>query len=60
MLSAGLVDELSVLVVPVVDGRMGTPALFDIDGDEWDPALLHLESVEKRDDGVVWLRYGVG
>src|SRR5215213_5381308 len=33
MLRAGLVDEVSVLVAPVVDGRMGTPALFDVDED---------------------------
>src|SRR5688572_25419469 len=31
MLAAGLIDEVSVLVAPVVDGRAGTPALFDLD-----------------------------
>src|SRR5436190_13429330 len=31
MLAAGLIDEVSILVVPVADGRVGTPALFDVD-----------------------------
>jgi riboflavin biosynthesis pyrimidine reductase len=31
MLHAGLIDEVSVLLAPVVDGRMGTAALFDLD-----------------------------
>jgi riboflavin biosynthesis pyrimidine reductase len=59
MLRAGLVDEVSVLVAPVVDGRMGTPALFDDDGDEVTPHRLALESVERRADDVLWLRYRV-
>jgi 2,5-diamino-6-(ribosylamino)-4(3H)-pyrimidinone 5'-phosphate reductase len=61
MLRAGLIDEVSVLVAPVVDGRMGTPALFDIDGDDDDaPSYrLALDSVERRTDDVLWLRYRV-
>lgn len=60
MLRARLIDEVSVLVAPVVDARVGTPALFDIDGDAATPSRLALESVERRGDGVVWLRYRVG
>src|SRR5688572_18387796 len=59
MLRAGLVDEVSVLVAPVVDGRMGTPALFDDDADDAAPHRLALEAVERRADGVLWLRYRV-
>jgi 2,5-diamino-6-(ribosylamino)-4(3H)-pyrimidinone 5'-phosphate reductase len=59
MLRAGLIDEVSVLVAPVVDGRMGTPALFDDDGDDPTPHRLALESVERRADDVLWLRYRV-
>jgi 2,5-diamino-6-(ribosylamino)-4(3H)-pyrimidinone 5'-phosphate reductase len=33
MLRAGLIDEVSVLVAPVADGRTNTATLFDIDGD---------------------------
>jgi 2,5-diamino-6-(ribosylamino)-4(3H)-pyrimidinone 5'-phosphate reductase len=59
MLRAGLIDEISVLVTSVVDGRVGTPALFDIDGDDWDPRRLALESVERRAGDVLWLRYRI-
>jgi riboflavin biosynthesis pyrimidine reductase len=58
MLRAGLIDEVSVLVTPVVDGREGTPALFDVAKDAG-PQRLELDAVEKRADGVVWLRYRV-
>ena len=57
MLAAGLVDEVSVLVAPVVDGRLGTPALFD--ADQIAPRRLALESVDRRADDVLWLRYRV-
>ena len=59
MLRAGLIDEVSVLVAPVVDGRMGTPAVFDVQSDDMTPCLLSLDSVERRDDDVLWLRYRV-
>lgn len=58
MLRAGVIDEVSLVLVPVADGRVGTPALFD--DDESAPRPLTLESVEQRDAGVVWLRYRVG
>lgn len=59
MLRAGLIDEVSVLVSPVADGRVGTPALFDVEGDHVTPARLTLDEVEQRADGVLWLRYKV-
>jgi 2,5-diamino-6-(ribosylamino)-4(3H)-pyrimidinone 5'-phosphate reductase len=59
MLRAGLIDEVSLLLAPVADGRVGTPALFDVDGDDVSPYLLALESVERRDGDVLWLRYRV-
>jgi 2,5-diamino-6-(ribosylamino)-4(3H)-pyrimidinone 5'-phosphate reductase len=59
MLRAGLVDEVSLLVAPVVDGRIGTPAVFDVDGEGPAPHRLALESVERRADDVLWLRYRV-
>ena len=59
MLRAGLVDEVSVLVTPIVDGRVGTPALFDVEGDAVRPRRLALEAVERRTDDVLWLRYRV-
>jgi 2,5-diamino-6-(ribosylamino)-4(3H)-pyrimidinone 5'-phosphate reductase len=59
MLHAGLIDEVSVLVAPVADARAATPALFDIDGDRTTPRKLALETVERRDGDVLWLRYRV-
>ena len=59
MLRAGLVDEVSVLVAPVVDGRTGTAALFDVEGANVAPRRLKLQSVEQRADDVLWLRYRI-
>ncbi len=59
MLAAGLVDEISVLVAPVTDGRVGTATLFDIAGASAEPRRLALEHVERRTGDVLWLRYRV-
>lgn len=59
MLRAGLVDEVSVLLAPVLDGRIGTPALFDVEEDDMAPRRLVLEHVDRRADDVLWLRYRV-
>ena len=58
-LRAGLVDEVSLLVAPVADGRVGTPALFDVAEEGIVPRRLALEHVERRVDDVLWLRYRV-
>jgi riboflavin biosynthesis pyrimidine reductase len=59
MLRAGLIDEVSLLVAPVADGRVGTPTLFDVEADAVAPRRLALEAVERRDGDVLWLRYRV-
>ncbi|RYB04211.1 dihydrofolate reductase family protein [Lichenibacterium ramalinae] len=63
LLKAGLVDELSLLLAPAVDGLAGGPALFDYDGaaeDETPKGLrLSLVSSQPREGGVMWLRYRV-
>jgi len=59
MLRAGLIDEVSVLVAPLADGRIGRPTLFDVADDDMIPSGLVLEHVERRADDVVWLRYSV-
>ena len=58
MLQAGLIDELSLLVAPVADGRVGMAALFDVEGEPM-PYRLILDAVARRDDDVLWLRYRV-
>jgi 2,5-diamino-6-(ribosylamino)-4(3H)-pyrimidinone 5'-phosphate reductase len=59
MLSAGLIDEVSVIVAPVADGRIGTAALFDLEGENVTPRRLALDHVERRAGDVLWLRYRV-
>ena len=61
VLKAGLVDELSVLQFPVVDGLLNTPALFDIKQEvtKWPLANLQLISVERLEHDILWLRYKV-
>ncbi|HEX5871596.1 MAG TPA: dihydrofolate reductase family protein [Longimicrobium sp.] len=59
MLRAGLIDEVSLLLAPVADGRLGTPALFDDDAEDATPRRLALESVERRAGDILWLRYRV-
>jgi len=58
LLAARLIDEVSLLVAPSVDGRVGTPALFDINGDGA-VYQLALQHVERRSDDLIWLRYDV-
>jgi len=58
-LRAGLVDEVSLLVAAVADGRIGTPTLFEVAGEGATPRRLVLDGVERRADDVLWLRYRV-
>jgi 2,5-diamino-6-(ribosylamino)-4(3H)-pyrimidinone 5'-phosphate reductase len=56
MMRAGLIDEVSLLVAPIADGRLGMPALFDAVGA---PQGLTLIGVEQRADDMLWIRYRV-
>ena len=61
LLAAGVVDELSVLLAPAVDGALGITGLFEVP----DPtglagkARLRLTSNETLEHGIVHLRYAV-
>lgn len=55
-LAAGLVDEFSLLLAPVLDGRQDSPTSFDRTGMA-PPARFVVTSVERRDDDLLWLRY---
>jgi riboflavin biosynthesis pyrimidine reductase len=60
-LRASLIDEISLVICPVVDGAKGAPSVFD-SGDEGAgvPApvgSMTLESSQALEDGAVWLRY---
>lgn len=59
--NAGLVDEVSVLILPLVDGRGEHPASFEVTPADWKQAAhLTLSSAEVQDGGAVWLRYTKG
>ncbi|MCY0387936.1 dihydrofolate reductase family protein [Robbsia sp. Bb-Pol-6] len=59
--NAGLVDEVSVLILPLVDGRGEHPASFEIGKEAWkQPAYMTLKSVDQVGEGAVWLRYATG
>jgi 2,5-diamino-6-(ribosylamino)-4(3H)-pyrimidinone 5'-phosphate reductase len=57
-LRAGLIDELSLLLTPVADGRMNEPALFDTEGNRAPKALANVRilSVRKIGAGMFWLK----
>jgi riboflavin biosynthesis pyrimidine reductase len=56
--AAGLVDEVSVLLLPLIDGRGEHPASFEIAPAIWkQPAHLTLQSAQVQEGGGVWLRY---
>jgi riboflavin biosynthesis pyrimidine reductase len=60
-LRAGLVDELSLILCPTVDGAKGAPSVFDSRETEQGPSApieaMTLESSTVLDGGAVWLRY---
>jgi 2,5-diamino-6-(ribosylamino)-4(3H)-pyrimidinone 5'-phosphate reductase len=56
-LKAGLIDELSLLHLPVVDGAASSATVFE-QGAEPGPAhRFELLSCEPRPHGILWLRY---
>ena len=61
-LRAGLLDEISLAIVPAVDGAQGAPSVFDsgspLQEDGRAPlASMSLEHCEQLQGGAVWLRY---
>jgi 2,5-diamino-6-(ribosylamino)-4(3H)-pyrimidinone 5'-phosphate reductase len=59
-LEADLVDEVSLLVVPGIDGRHDIPAVFDgVSPSRKTAVPLRLKSVEQRGRDALWIRYEV-
>lgn len=57
-LEAGLVDEVSLLLAPGIDGRKGETSLFDgITVRNRVPVQLKLMQVKRLNNDVIWLRY---
>jgi riboflavin biosynthesis pyrimidine reductase len=63
-LRAGVLDEISVVTCPAVDGAKGAPSVFDSSEDKAEirapVAALSLIRCEVLDGGCVWLRYRLG
>lgn len=59
-LEADLVDEVSLLLVPGIDGRHDIPAVFDgMSPSNRTAVPLKLKSVERRERDALWIRYEV-
>ncbi|MFP3125995.1 dihydrofolate reductase family protein [Ectobacillus funiculus] len=57
-LSAGLVDELSLILAPMVEGTSNSVALFEYGDNPFQPVVeFTLEKVEPLENGGLWLRY---
>jgi len=61
MLEAGLVDEISQVIVPVVDGGAGVTTLFEVPGGAARKAVARLRALSHRTlpGSIHWLRYRV-
>lgn len=61
LLADGLVDELSLVIYPGIDGLSGIPSIFEyVGGKTSHPAggqSLQLLSASQREHGVMWLQY---
>ncbi|GAB3738270.1 RibD family protein [Hymenobacter agri] len=59
LLKAGLIDELSLLHFPVVDGAATSTTIFEQGEKPGPPVAFKLLSAEQRPHGILWLRYKV-
>jgi riboflavin biosynthesis pyrimidine reductase len=60
LLRAGLIDELSLVICPVIDGSTGGPIVFNSGDVDLGPAPIEsmtLVSHEVLEGGTMWLRY---
>ncbi|WP_439614037.1 dihydrofolate reductase family protein [Reyranella sp.] len=60
LLRAGLIDELSLVICPVIDGSTGGPIVFNSGDADLGPAPVEsmtLVSHDVLDGGAMWLRY---
>jgi riboflavin biosynthesis pyrimidine reductase len=59
LLNAGLIDELSLLVLPLADGTPKSPTTFEVSEylTKGPATRLYLTQVQQLDNDVVWLKY---
>jgi riboflavin biosynthesis pyrimidine reductase len=62
-LRAGLIDEISLAILPAIDGSKGAPSIFDSADREAEHRApveqISLASCEVLEGGAVWLRYRI-
>lgn len=62
-LKANLIDKISLLIYPGIDGLSGVPSIFEYAGQPSENPVrnlsLNLRSAQTLDGGVVWLLYSV-
>ena len=61
-LKEGLIDEISIVLYPGVDGLSGISSIFEYKGNDKNPAQgqsLELVDLQKLEKGLVWLKYKV-
>lgn len=58
-LKAGLIDELHLMLMPLADGTIGSPALFDVQDDNTRrrATRFRLKSCQPRSNGMLMLHY---
>ncbi|MEH6908641.1 dihydrofolate reductase family protein [Neobacillus drentensis] len=58
-LNEGLIDELSLVLVPIADGASNSVTLFETSSylKKRQPVNFFLKSIEKLDDGGLWMKY---
>lgn len=58
-LNEGLIDELSLILVPIADGASNSVTLFETSSflTKQHPVNFFLKEVEKLDDGELWMKY---
>ncbi len=60
MLNKGLINELSIVVYPGLDCNKNSASIFDNTIDSFvGKQSLTLQSVQQKDNGIIWLRYKV-
>ena len=61
LLNEELIDELSLLIVPIADGTPKTPTTFEVSEylSKKPAAQLQLTEVKQMENSVLWLKYKV-
>ena len=61
LLNEGLIDELSLLIVPIADGTPKTPTSFEVSEylEKKSASLLRLTELKQLEYDVLWLKYSI-